>query len=87
MSGQAKEEHKKKDTDAEPFGKTKSEELSNRSYGFPEQLIMWINDFLADRKQRVVIGLNKSKWCTVNSGVPQRSALSTRSSFVSYFYK
>jgi hypothetical protein len=49
--------------------------LKLRAYGFDGYIYNWISDFLADRKQRVVIGDSCSQWFDVSSGVPQGSVL------------
>ena len=43
--------------------------------GFSEMLIIWIGNFLHNRRQRVVIGPNYSSWINVTSSVPQGSVL------------
>jgi hypothetical protein len=45
------------------------------AYGFGEKIRNWINSFLTNRKQRVVIGKIMSRWSRVRSGVPQGSVL------------
>ena len=45
------------------------------TYGFSKYTLNWVNDFLRNRKQRVVIGNNQSNWSDVTSGVPQGSCL------------
>ena len=49
--------------------------LKLQAYGFDEKIIMWISDFLSNRKQRVVMGDTFSEWINVTSGVPQGSVL------------
>jgi hypothetical protein len=46
-----------------------------KSYGFTGKLLAWLENFLQDRKQRVVIGQYESDWVDVLSGVPQGSVL------------
>jgi hypothetical protein len=45
------------------------------SYGINGKLLKWIDAFLRDRRQRVVIGSEKSQWTEVTSGIPQGSVL------------
>nr|XP_047132709.1 uncharacterized protein LOC124811358 [Hydra vulgaris] len=42
-------------------------------YGFGNNILAWLKDFLEKRKQRVVLGNFSSKWKDVHSGVPQGS--------------
>jgi hypothetical protein len=51
--------------------------LTNKleAYGFRGKILKWLNDFLTNRKQRVVIGSAQSNWLDVLSGVPQGSVL------------
>ena len=46
-----------------------------KAYGFDGKLLEWIEDFLKNRRQRVVIGEFKSDWLEVLSGVPEGSCL------------
>ena len=46
-----------------------------KSFGLPEGLLEWINQFLMGRQQRVKIEGVASTWCNVGSGVPQGSVL------------
>ena len=49
--------------------------LKLKAYGLDEKLCAWMEDFLRDRKQRVVMGECESEWMDVTSGVPQGSVL------------
>ena len=46
-----------------------------RSYGINEETVNWIQSFLTNREQRVVLGKESSNWTRVTSGVPQGSVL------------
>ncbi|XP_065645257.1 uncharacterized protein LOC136075750 [Hydra vulgaris] len=46
-----------------------------KAYGIVGDLLDWIEDFLTDRKQRVVLGEHVSDWAHVTSGVPHGSVL------------
>jgi hypothetical protein len=46
-----------------------------KSYDIDNTILRWIEAFLKDRKQRVVIGDKFSDWEQVSSGVPQGSVL------------
>ena len=41
-----------------------------KGYGISGNLLHWIEDFLHDRKQRVLLNSAHSTWSTVTSGIP-----------------
>ena len=45
------------------------------SYGIRGKILRWIRDFLTNRKQRVILNGQCSKWTNVTSGIPQGSVL------------
>ena len=45
------------------------------AYGIDDKLLAWIEIFLSNRRQRVVLGIQVSNWADVTSGVPQESVL------------
>eukprot|EP00112_Aurelia_sp_Birch-Aquarium-sp1_P026644 Seg96.8 transcript_id=Seg96.8/GoldUCD/mRNA.D3Y31 product="putative RNA-directed DNA polymerase from transposon BS" protein_id=Seg96.8/GoldUCD/D3Y31 len=46
-----------------------------RSYGFTEQIMSWLDKFLAGRKQRVLLNGVSSQWEDFKFGIPQGSVL------------
>jgi len=46
-----------------------------KSYGISGKLLLWIENFLKDRKQRVLVNGSASTWSNVISGIPQGSIL------------
>ena len=48
-----------------------------QAYGIQGSLWRWIENFLKDRKQRVILGSQKSEWKPVTSSIPQGSVLGT----------
>ena len=57
------------------FLKPGSALLNLKSHGMGNSIINWIEQWLTDRKQRVVVDGEVSSWKSVLSGVPQESVL------------
>ena len=49
--------------------------LKLEKYGVKGDLLLWIENFLQDRQQRVTIGDSLSDWKPVTIGIPQGSVL------------
>ena len=60
-----------------PFDKVPQKKLLYKvlCIGFRGKIYKWIEDFLTNRQQRVIISGKASKWQQVTSGVPQGSVL------------
>jgi hypothetical protein len=62
---------------AKAFDKVSHTHLVNKllSHGISGNVLIWINEWLSNRKQRVCINKVFSEWASVYSGVPQGSVL------------
>ena len=62
---------------AKAFDKVPHSKLIDKlkSFGIQGQILHWINNWISDRKQRVVLNGEFSEWIRVLSGVPQGSVL------------
>ena len=49
--------------------------LKLKGYGIKDDLLKWVQSFLSERRQRVVLGDISSSWANVTSEVPQGSVL------------
>lgn len=59
------------------FDKVPHKRLINKikAYNFDEKIVKWIEDYLAKRKQRVIVNNGKSEEIKMKSGIPQGSVL------------
>ncbi len=62
---------------AKAFDKVPHKRLIHKisSYGINGKILEWIEEFLKNRKQRVILGEEVSEWCEIFSGVPHGSVL------------
>ena len=60
---------------AKAFDSVPHKRLLNKlqAYGITGKLLKWVEDFLTDRQQRVIVAQEKSSWTKVMSGIPQGS--------------
>lgn len=45
------------------------------AYGFKDEILSWVKNFLSGRQQRVLLNGKSSEWVEVTSGIPQGSVL------------
>ena len=57
------------------FDKVPHQRLKLKAHGMGNSIINWIEQWLTDRRQRVVVDEEVSSWKSVLSGVPQGSVL------------
>ena len=62
---------------AKAFDSVPHKRLLNKlqAYGITGKLLKWVEDFLTDRQQRVIVAQENSSWTKVMSGIPQGSVL------------
>ena len=62
---------------AKAFDSVPHKRLLNKlqAYGITGKKLKWVEDFLTDRQQRVIVAQEKSSWTKVMSGIPQGSVL------------
>ena len=62
---------------AKAFGSINHVKLVNKlkTFSFETKAVLWLKDYLSDRRQRVMVNGDSSKWDTIKYGVPQGSIL------------
>ncbi|XP_065642197.1 uncharacterized protein LOC136073865 [Hydra vulgaris] len=66
---------KQQDGFLKAFDRVPHKRLISKLCGYGIEMLNWIETYLSNRKQRVIIGDTKSDWLEVLSGVPQGSVL------------